>query len=95
MELVGTKPNKRVYLYDSNHQLMGEAYVDALQEDKEFKKKSNSLPQYLHKISPKKIMEQTSSSRVSMISRASSGHKKVSVLSANQSIMFGTEKRFK
>ena len=51
------------------------------------KKKSSSLPNY-RKISPKKLNETTSS-------RASVGYKKLSVLTANQSIMFGTERRFK
>ena len=34
IELVGNKPQKRVVLYNEEKEVIGEAYVDSLQEDK-------------------------------------------------------------
>lgn len=91
MSYIGERPNKKVTLFSLNQELLGEAYVDSHQESKEeLKKKSNSLPSYLTKISPKKMMERTSISQFS-----SNGFAKRSVVNSNKNIVFTTERRFK
>ena len=59
MELIGTKPNKKVVLRDPQDDILGEAYVNSYQQDKEqMGKKSNSLPTNLKKRSPRKMSPQ-------------------------------------
>lgn len=90
--LTEAKPDKKLSLMDATQELIGEAYIDCIQEYTDGSEmKSSSLPNYLHKIqatSHTPIKNTSSSVRTNHF-------KKISVISPNQSIIFSTSQRFK